>query len=472
MGDYDKEKKSFTKRSKDTVKPFPDINREALAYVLDAVSKKYGKQHIELLALNEEEKKEFEQLLQGENFGKLYAWALEKTAVPPQEGLENIRGKWVKYPQNSDHLPLVESLQGHGTNWCTAGESTAEAQLRGGDFYVYYSLDKQGQPTIPRVAIRMQGNQIAEVRGIAKEQNLDPQIGGVVQEKLKSFPDGLKYEKRVGDMKLLTEIEQKILRQGSGQAKLTKEELLFLYEVESKIEGFGYQRDPRIKELRDQRNPEEDMLIIFECTRDQIAHNSKEINQNPKAYLGKLEPGIFTKLQEHNIEHIYTSFPEGRVRFEDLEIGGKTAKDLEKELKEKKINISDYIKDMIASKEFTTQKNPEQTDLVRLTVKDLGFPGGATTKEIYQRAEELGLELCPAEVGPHLRLKYQDQPLNEWIFIGMKQIAGRDGYPNVFGLARYGGGLWLHDDWARPDDRWFPELRFVFRLRKLKNLET
>lgn len=41
LGEYDKEKKQFTKRSKGTVKPFPDINREALAYVLDAIKKKY-----------------------------------------------------------------------------------------------------------------------------------------------------------------------------------------------------------------------------------------------------------------------------------------------------------------------------------------------------------------------------------------------------------------------------------------------
>ena len=43
MGEYDKEEKSFTKRTKGTVKPFPDLNREALAYVLDAVEKKAKK---------------------------------------------------------------------------------------------------------------------------------------------------------------------------------------------------------------------------------------------------------------------------------------------------------------------------------------------------------------------------------------------------------------------------------------------
>ncbi len=40
LQEYDKEKKEFPKRSKGTVKQFPDINHEALGYVIDAVTKK------------------------------------------------------------------------------------------------------------------------------------------------------------------------------------------------------------------------------------------------------------------------------------------------------------------------------------------------------------------------------------------------------------------------------------------------
>ena len=105
---------------------------------------------------------------------------------------------------------------------------------------------------------------------------------------------------------------------------------------------------------------------------------------------------------------------------------------------------------------------------------DLGFPKdkNPTTDEVYKRIEELGLELCPAETGPQLCLKYADQPLNEWVRIGMKQIADRDGYPDVFCLKRYGDGLWLDNRWTDPEDRWYTDYEFVFRLRKLKNLKT
>ncbi|MEK7174313.1 MAG: hypothetical protein AAB759_01505, partial [Patescibacteria group bacterium] len=111
-------------------------------------------------------------------------------------------------------------------------------------------------------------------------------------------------------------------------------------------------------------------------------------------------------------------------------------------------------------------KNPEEATLIRLTVADLGFKSSATTDQIYERAQILGLELCPADTGPNYRLKYRNQPLNEWIYMGMKQITGSGGYPGVFRLGRSGDGLWLYDAWARPDSGWLPGHEFVFRLRK------
>ena len=458
MGGFDKERHVFSKRSKGTTKPFPDLNREALAYVLDAMEKKYDSQDID--TLQGEEKDQFNKLLTSENFAKLYAWAIEKVTPASVEQISNTDGEWVKYDQNADHMPLVKSLEGHGTGWCTAGESTAQTQLSGGDFYVYYSTDQQGNHTVPRAAIRMQGEEIGEVRGIAPEQNLDPYIADIVEKKLQDFPDGKSYEKKNADMKYLTFISNKIKK----DEELSKNDLIFLYEINSKIEGFGYQRDPRIKELRDQRDPKIDTPIVMECDPSEIAWSQAEINETIKAYVGPLFPGIFKQLS--NLEHIYTSFPEGKIRKSELEIGGKTAEELENELKEKNVYISSYAQDMLHSPDFTTLPNPEQIDTVRLKVSDLGFPGGATTDQIYAKAVELGLELCPAEVGPYQRLKDTDQELYNYYWIAMKQITDRRGYPSVFGLSRLVDGLELRYDLARPDDRWLSVDELVFCSRK------
>ena len=292
IGKYDKEKKEFSKRTKNTTEPFPDINREALAYVLDAIEKKYQPQVKQQKETDEEqrglaggllteeekqarqeEQKKFAQILQSENFAKLYAWAIDKVTPASKERLKNIEGRWIKYNKNSDHLPLVKSLQGHGTGWCTAGESTARAQLEGGDFYVYYSNDEKNNSNIPRVAIRMNGNNIGEVRGIAPDQNLDPYISPAVDEKLLEFgSEGKKYQKKSSDMKKLTEIDNRFKKGG----ELDKEDLRFLHQVDSKINGFGYKDDPRVKEILNGRDTRSDLPNVFGCRPEQISFTKKE----------------------------------------------------------------------------------------------------------------------------------------------------------------------------------------------------
>src|SRR3989344_6101803 len=277
ISSFDKEKHAFAKRDKDTVAPFPDLNREALAYAVDSIVKKANKEKIPATDNNPELKK----LLDGANFGKLYAYAIEKVTPTEKNELLNTKGEWVTYPQNSDHMPLVESLQGYGTGWCTAGELTAKTQLEAGDFHVYYSHDKDGQPTIPRVAIRMQENNIAEVRGIAPEQNLDPYIGDVVNKKLAEFPDGKEYQKKSADMKRLTEIDKK----NNAKEELTKDDLRFLYEIDSKIEGFGYDKDPRIKKIIGVKNID-DIVYITGYSQEEISTTEM---QELKAFRGEIK---------------------------------------------------------------------------------------------------------------------------------------------------------------------------------------
>lgn len=258
-------------------------------------------------------------------------------------------------------------------------------------------------------------NRIGEVRGILPHQGVEPVMQEALDVKLSEFgAEADAYRKKSADMRTLTALERK----KEIDAPFSKDDLLFLYEINFSIEGFGYERDPRIAELRAGRNPDEDTLVIFECTRDQIAHVPSEINEDTKAYVGQLEPGIFEKFS---------------VR-----------------------------------EEFVAGKKSEQATLIHLTVADLGFKTSATIDQIYERAQALGLELCPADTGPQYRLQYRNQPLNEWVFVGMKQITDPDGNPNVFTLERRGDGLWLYYPWALPGRRWTPDYPFVFRLRKSK----
>lgn len=224
-------------------------------------------------------------------------------------------------------------------------------------------------------------------------------------------------------------------------------------------------------EIPAQRNLE-DMLALFGCSKDQIAKSPDEINDNTKAYVGSLVHRdnngaiipIFKKIG--HLEHIYTSYPEGRIRGETISIGGKTPKELQEELQKGKVNVSKSAEDMIKSKDFTTLKKPKNITILRLKVQYLELEGIPTTDKVYGRGEALGLDKCPAEVGPHKRLKDTDQPLGDLYFIAMKQITDRGGYPSVFRLARGGHGLWLGDGWANSTLKWNPDNGLVFSLSK------
>lgn len=55
--------------------------------------------------------------------------------------------------------------------------------------------------------------------------------------------------------------------------------------------------------------------------------------------------------------------------------------------------------------------------------------------------------------------------MGERLFIGMDPLTVRIGNPNIFGLQCDGDGLWLFSIWPSPTSMWYPERRFVFRLR-------
>ncbi len=262
LAEYDKVKKQFPKRSKGTVRPFPELNREALAHVWDVMQKQDSEA----------------------SFARLYAAAVGELTPSNADRLQVTKGEWIKYERGSDHMPLVRSLAGHGTGWCTAGIWTAKTQLGAGDFYIYYSENTQGKAVHPRVAIRMEANKIAEVRGIAERQNLDPFIGDIVKEKLKEFPDAEAYQKKATDMQRLTTLERKMV----ANEGLTPADLRFLYEIDDPIQGFGYKKDPRIEELKRRRSVREDLLLALGVQDADIVDSQDEMISHTAALMGNL----------------------------------------------------------------------------------------------------------------------------------------------------------------------------------------
>ena len=268
LSTFDKEKQEFGKRTAKTTAPFIDLNMEALSKVYDILKSEVGENN-----LTDEE---IEILSKGESFKKLYTYYLTNQDSKTINNDET-EGIWIKYDMGSDYIPLWESLQGKNTGWCTAGKKIAKAQLNGGDFYVYYTKDENNEYKNPRIAIRMNGkNEIGEVRGTSKNQNLESNMEPILDKKLEEFPDKDKYKKKVHDMKLLTLIEEK---QKNNQ-ELSLDDLKFLYEVDSEIKGFGYEKDSRIEEIISKRDKRKDIARVYSVKEDEVALSHKEWKEN------------------------------------------------------------------------------------------------------------------------------------------------------------------------------------------------
>ena len=288
LGKYDKKTYKFSKRDKTTVYPFPPVEREFIFTTLhlmeDYIKDKKGDEEIK-------------SALSSGNFKMLYEYVIKQSMLKDKLQSNTTSGKWVKYEQGSDYNILRDSLQGYYTGWCTAaGENFAKSQLANGDFYIYYTLDNNGEAKVPRIAIRMDGNnKIEEIRGIANKQNMEPDMMPILEEKLKEFPDRDKYLKKEHDMKLLTLIDKKV----NNNIELNLGELKFLYEIDDKISVFGFMEDPRIKEIKSKRNIKRDYSIIFNIKEEDVALSQEEWKKTPnkfKVLVGNLDLSHYNSL--------------------------------------------------------------------------------------------------------------------------------------------------------------------------------
>jgi hypothetical protein len=162
-------------------------------------------------------------------------------------------------------------------------------------------------------------------------------------------------------------------------------------------------------------------------------------------------------------------YPECSFKSRTVEVGGLTKWELIEKLQQSSILINEYGERLLADDKFTTSKTKYSLQIVELTVGNLGFPDGATTEQIFKRVNELGLKLCPIELGPYLRLQYLDQsegfsgklpkhqaPLGS-ITIASKILTEDDDFPKGIN-----GVLWLRGYLADHLHVWNSEDHFIF----------
>ena len=106
--------------------------------------------------------------------------------------------------------------------------------------------------------------------------------------------------------------------------------------------------------------------------------------------------------------------------------------------------IGDSVEEVLARPAFTLSATKTEVELVAVSAAELGFQTDtASLADIYARARQLGFGLAAAEVAPQLRLQYFDQPIGEFLIIGMEPIKTWKGEPVILTVANGGAGLIL-----------------------------
>jgi hypothetical protein len=126
-------------------------------------------------------------------------------------------------------------------------------------------------------------------------------------------------------------------------------------------------------------------------------------------------------------------------------------------------NIGGLAAEILARPTFVVSSTKTDVKLVAVSAAELGFETDTVTlTAIYARARQLGFELAAAEVGPQLRLQYIDQPMGEFLIVGMEPIKTWNGEPIILNVANGGAGLLLIGQDGRADAEISVISRFLF----------
>ncbi len=254
LGTFDKAKGNYSKRSKGTVAPYPQLNPAALAKVYEAVKDQGG------------DDESVAKLVKSGNFNKLYSHMLldQKAIVPTPEKPEDVRGEWREYT-SADIQAITEAAE--GTPWCIAGRSNAESYTYGGGrFLLFHLQDPETGKISPTAAasVRLDGSgRVAELSGLkgGASQYVEDALLPTIQEKVIQLPGGERYLQAFEDKQMLIQMDKKF----QSDEPFTREEILFLYEAERPIKYMDtYARDPRVGQFKRDRSKHIQQLAEME----------------------------------------------------------------------------------------------------------------------------------------------------------------------------------------------------------------
>ncbi len=181
----------------------------------------------------------------------------------------------------------------------------------------------------------------------------------------------------------------------------------------------GEQATEQYQEVKDLHREMGDLLVTYDKINQQINELTLQTFE-----LKKMEEQVFNELKEkqltHGLNRETMPFPIGnRIKLP----ANKTSEQYLRELSNRRIDTINMT-DFKMIKEIGPLKSPQSIKIVLLSLEQLGFPDGATLQEIYDKAESMGLELCPPQAVFELGLRYDNNFEEAKIDIADSVVAG------------------------------------------------
>ncbi|MBH9579447.1 hypothetical protein [Inhella proteolytica] len=157
-----------------------------------------------------------------------------------------------------------------------------------------------------------------------------------------------------------------------------------------------------------------------------------------------------------------------------VQIGGVDKAELLQRLAAAQVKMNLAGQQLFADERFRTAAQPEQIQVQQISVADLGLPDGGVMAQILAAAAGRGLQPCPLELGPHLRLLLdqaegalgfaptRNQSPPGAITVVSAPLCEDDAVPKGFYLRRIEGVLWLRGYWSSAEHVRRPDEQLVF----------
>ena len=161
-----------------------------------------------------------------------------------------------------------------------------------------------------------------------------------------------------------------------------------------------------------------------------------------------------------------------------VEYGGFSKVVLLEKLRAGGMMLNEFAEIIFSSEFFQTSNKEKSIEIIEISIKELGFPKGATMLEIKNTLKKLGLSECPLELAAYLRLLLTDQReikvINQEknknppgsLTVFSKPIIDDEDFPKGFYLRKINGELWIRGYKCSMNDYvWEPNDRFIFTVK-------